>query len=226
MAKQPRTSTTGTGWDDHVLAGLITAERLGSHLAVTRSESEAMRLYEWNARAAAATIQTVGMVEVLVRNAIDRTLVSWAARRTPGATWFDVAPLDTRGLADIAGARQRATRNGRLPETHGKVIAELSFGFWRYLTASRYLAALWVPALHRAFPAGPDDLRARRKAVETHLATLGFVRNRAAHHEPIHQRDLASDLHAAIELSTRISPDAGTWITARSTLPQNITERP
>jgi hypothetical protein len=39
--------------------------------------------------------------------------------------------VDAKGLSDIAQARERATRHGRDPQAHGKVIAELSFGFWR-----------------------------------------------------------------------------------------------
>jgi len=33
----------------------------------------------------------------------------------------------------------------------GKVVAELSFGFWRFLLARRYTASLW-PALRPGFP--------------------------------------------------------------------------
>ncbi len=60
----------------------------------------------------------------------------------------------------------------------GKVVAELSFGFWRYLVASRYLTALWIPGGHLAFPNGPPDLRVRRREVETRLHNLMIVRNR------------------------------------------------
>lgn len=216
MAKQPRAAAARAGWDDHTVADLISQERLRSYLAVTRTESQALRLYEWNGRAAAATLQTVAMVEVIVRNALDRELNEWVNHRSSPLAWFDAVPLDSKGLADLVEARRRATRHGRLPEHHGKVIAELSFGFWRYLTASRYLTALWVPALHRAFAHGPADLRTRRRAVEHHLSDLGFVRNRAAHHEPIHQRDLAADLATAVELGTWISADAGAWIDAQA----------
>ncbi len=226
MSKQRRSATSHASWDDHAIADLITKERLRSYLAVTRTESEALRLYEWNGRAAAATLQTIAMVEVIVRNALDRELIDWAKRKSPRATWFDVVPLDARGLADVADARRRATRYGKLPEHHGKVIAELSFGFWRYLTASRYLAALWVPALHHAFPFGPSDLRVRREAVERHLHDLGFLRNRAAHHEPIHHRNLTVDLDAAVELGEWVSPDAGAWIAAQASLRAAIIDHP
>lgn len=68
--------------------------------------------------------------------------------------WFDVVPLDTRGKRDLRRARERASHNGRASEIHGKVIAELTVGFWRCLVESRYLTSLWVPSTHRSFPGG------------------------------------------------------------------------
>lgn len=226
MSNPPRVTVPASKREDPVLVELITRERLKSYLAVSRSDSAALRLYEWNARAAAATMQTVAMVEVIARNALDRELAGWAQRSYPGEEWFDAVPLDARGLADIVEARKRATRQGRFPERHGKVVAELPFGFWRYLTASRYLSALWVPVLHHAFPFGPTDLRVRRAAVERHLAGLGFVRNRAAHHEPIHRRDLSVDLLSAVELGGWVNPHAGAWIEAEATLRDAISSHP
>ena len=53
-----------------------------------------------------------------------------------------------------------------------------------------------------------------------------FVRNRAAHHEPIHRRDLARDLAAAVELVDWVCPHACAWVAARSPLEQLIRDRP
>lgn len=41
------------------------------------------------------------------------------------------------------------------------------------------------------------------------MKRLTVARNRAAHHEPLHQRDLYQDLDAALDLTRWISPDAG-----------------
>ncbi|MHB1063697.1 MAG: hypothetical protein ACYC1Z_04250 [Georgenia sp.] len=166
------------------------------------------------------------MTEVVVRNALDRELTAWAARKDTARDWFDLAPLDPQGRQDIAKARDRATRRGKDPEVHGKVIAELSLGFWRFLVEWRYFTTLWVPATHAAFPCGPSDLRARQRAVKDRLQRLTFVRNRAAHHEPIHRRDLAKDLNAAIELADWVCPDAGAWTRVTSTLASVMRAKP
>ncbi|MFH5209525.1 hypothetical protein ACHIPZ_15175 [Antrihabitans sp. NCIMB 15449] len=209
-------SSTGPApWSNAVIADLLTRQRLSSYLNATNSDLDrAICLYEWNTEAAAGVLSLAAMTEVVVRNAMDVSLRRWSRRHHRMETWFDHAPLDARGLADIADARSRAIK--RQPaEIHGKVIAELSFGFWRYLAGSRYLTSLWIPALRYSFPEGHPDIGRRRKDVERRLQRLAFVRNRAAHHEPIHQRKLIDDVADAVALAAWVSPDAAAWIQAK-----------
>ncbi|WIB15672.1 hypothetical protein DEJ34_00655 [Curtobacterium sp. MCPF17_050] len=176
-------------------------------------------------RASSSVLELTGIVEVVARNAMDRALRNWSERRYSSRSWFDHVPLDRQGSADLAKARSRAARHGGA-ETHGRVLAELSFGFWRYLVESRYLTALWTPALHRAFPEGPVDVLTRQRQVRARLQQLHFVRNRAAHHEPIHQRDLRRDHDYAIELLRWVSPIAAEWASATTSLPAVLDARP
>jgi hypothetical protein len=204
---------------------LLTNERMGSYFNSSSGILGAFRLYEWNMSASASVMHTVGMVEVLVRNALDKSLASWSDSRHPGVDWLTLPMLDARARADITEAKRRASqRNG--VATHGKIIAELSFGFWRYLVASRYLTGLWIPAAQHAFPHGASDPRRRRVLAEASLKSLNFVRNRAAHHEPIHRRDLTRDLLTSAEIAGRISPTARDWVLARSTLSEIMDARP
>lgn len=209
---------------ESALSDLLTRARLSSYLEVTPSLSGALELYEWNMRAAASILELTGMVEVVTRNALDRQLTRWAAGRGV-PDWPDHAPLDPRGRQDLRAASDRAGRASALP-SRGRVIAELSFGFWRYLVSSRYHASLWVPSLHRAFPSGPADLRARRREVEQRMRGLHVVRNRAAHHEPIHRRDLERDRTDAIDLLGWVDPVAATWAERTSSLRGVLEQRP
>jgi hypothetical protein len=207
----------------------LTAERLGPYLSAADQDlGAAFRLYEWNIAAAASVLATIAMTEVVVRNAMDTELRRWAVARRGGRSWLDAAPLDTQGRDDVSAARRYAHRTNRTggPVPHGKVVAELNLGFWRYLAASRYLTDLWIPALHGAFPAGPAQHRRRRAAVEDRLQRLLTVRNRAAHHEPIFRRDLHRDLTSAIEVVTWICPDSAAWIEARSTVNTVMDDKP
>lgn len=208
------------------LLPLLTAERLGSYLRVSSSTEEAIRLYEWNMAAGASVMELTGIVEVVARNALDRELRHWAETKHPGSVWFDRVPLDPKGRADVIKARSRATRNGRRDEVHGRVIAELTLGFWRYLVESRYLTSLWIPATHSAFPHGNQDLRQRQREVKSILQQLHFVRNRAAHHEPIHTRDLARDFVLALKLLGWVSSDAAEWARTTSSLPDVLRRKP
>lgn len=224
-------STQGSGaanrWTYEAVRDCLTNERLSSYLRAADDDlARAFQLYEWNMRAAAGVLSLTSMVEVIVRNALDRELVSWAGDRRSASDWFDVVPLDTRGKRDLRRARERASHNGRASEIHGKVIAELTVGFWRYLVESRYLTSLWVPSTHRSFPGGSDDLRRRQKQVAERMKRLTFVRNRAAHHEPLHQRNLDQDVQAALDLSSWVSPDAGAWVRERNVLTGTLAERP
>lgn len=208
------------------MADLLSAERLGSYLRWSMGDlRRAFDLYEWNMSASAALMHTTGMVEVVVRNAMDRSLTDLQNVRG-WESWFDQAALDARGRTDIRRARERASGYGRRPEAHGKVIAELNLGFWRYLAASRYLTSLWTPALFGAFPHGPDDKLQRQRQVDAGLRSLLLVRNRAAHHEPIHRRDLLRDLDTSISIASWVSPIAGNWVHDLSTIAEVAERRP
>lgn len=216
----------GPPHDHQALLRLMTNERLGSYLRWSGGDvSSAFALYEWNMTASAALMHTTGMVEVFVRNAMDRRLVELATKRG-WSSWLDSAPLDSRGRADIHKARGRASRSGARPELHGKVVAELTLGFWRYLAASRYLTTLWTPTLFAAFPAGPGDKRQRQRLVERHLKDLLIVRNRAAHHEPVHRRPLLRDLDTAVELTSWVDAAAGAWVADLSTIAEVVAAKP
>ena len=70
----------------------------------------------------------------------------------------------------------------------GRVVAELSLGFWVALFARGYEESLWRTALYRCF----DPTPARRQ-LHKQLNRLRRFRNRVAHHEPILSRDLQTD---------------------------------
>jgi len=211
----------------NTLRELISSERLSSYDAATGGNvNSALLLYNWNTEAAGAVMDTVGMVEVVVRNSMDRSLIAWAA--TNGhSDWFDMVRLDDRqGAKALADARYRATHNGTASEIHSKTLAETSLGFWRYLASRRYLTSLWMPALAAAFPFGAADKKARRENVDQALSKLLTDRNRAAHHEPIHRRDLNVDYASAQSLMAWIDPVALKWLNANSALPEVIGNRP
>jgi hypothetical protein len=216
-----------------VIASRLTPYRLGSYLAASGHDLlRAIELYDWNVAVSGALHEDLGRLEVVFRNALDAALVQLGASRGWPAVWYRRTQLFTgkhsrRVREGIAVARSRASRSGR-PEVHGKVIAELSFGFWRYLCTRPYLTSLWVPALAAAFPHHPDvgNPFAVRRAVDDRMQRLHFLRNRIAHHEPIHQRNLAQDHNDLLRLAGWICPDARAWVARTSGCCTVLAHRP
>jgi hypothetical protein len=210
----------------HLIRQALSPDRLAPYeQAVSGDLAAAFSLYEWNMSASAALFETLGPVEVLLRNAIHDQLVTWHARRRLPGQWYDHAGLDVQGHKDVAKAKDRATRGGRDPERLGKVIAELTLGFWRYLLAKRYQASLW-PAIVVAFAHQHDGSKVSRSAVHDDVQRLQVLRNRIAHHEPIYRRDLQQDVDTMLALISWISPDATGWVRRLSRVPTVLAQRP
>jgi hypothetical protein len=149
-------------------------------------------------------------------------LTALSVSRSTGPDWYLTLAGDfsSEACTSIADARRHATANGRT-ETAGRVVAELPFGFWRYLLASRYERTLWRTRLYHAFPG-----QGRRQAVYTKLAGIHQLRNRIAHHEPIHNRPLARLHEDALLVAEWACPGTRTWMADRSAVPRALASRP
>jgi hypothetical protein len=207
------------------LRSRLTSERLSSYdLATGGRQTESLNLYEWNMAAGAAFYASLQSFEVVLRNALDRELTRWhAAHQRPGHWYEDPArALDHRRHKDIAEARRRIRMIGR-PVTPGRIISELSLGFWRYLLTSRYEQSLWTPALIHAFPGLRPQ---RRREITERVTRLHLLRNRIAHHEPIHRRDLAADYADLLFVVGAICPQTRAWLDQTSTVQLALAQRP
>ena len=111
---------------------------------------------------------------------------------------------------------------------HSKVISELNFGFWRFLCSPRYHTTMWVPALASQFPnhASPGHAARLRADVQFRMKTLHFLRNRVAHHKPIHRRALADDAAMIFELAQWMCLETHTWMTGLTRIPSVLASRP
>lgn len=207
---------------DELLERRISSERLAPYRAACGGDLAAsLVLYAWNSRAGGAFWETIGHVEVLVRNAMHDQLTGWSTKQHAQARWYlDPGQLLTsRARDDITDARTRATRRGRA-ETPGRVVAELTLGFWRYLLAAQYDRTLWRTALYQAFPG-----ISRRRVLDI-MISLHELRNRVAHHEPVHDRPLADLYTTALDLAGWVCPDTRSWIAANSRVPAVLSTRP
>lgn len=210
----------------------LSAPRFAVYLtAASGDRGRALDLYEWNTQLSAALLRDLAHIEVGLRNAYDRALTAWwhgPAHWTLGGPHI-FAQLPRRHgsrLVDVnakpRAALQRAIDSAGGPTApSGKVLAELMFGFWRYLSSSAHEKTLWVPCLHRAFGPGTD-----RRTVDRVVGRLHDVRNRVAHHEPLLRTDVAGRLADCTYLATLINADLGQHLAATSRVSQLLTTRP
>lgn len=183
-------------------------ERLAPYRRACQGDLDrALLLYRWNSAVSAAFWEVLGHGEVVLRNAMHAELVRAHRDRGDAGSWFDDPRwwLTPRARADVAEARRRAG-SGAPP---GKVVAELSLGFWRYLLARRYAATLW-PILRHAFPFLPRGATYAR-TLEQRVADLHHLRNRIAHHESLIDIDLPGRLRRLEEVLGAINPSIRVW---------------
>jgi hypothetical protein len=93
----------------------------------------------------------------------------------------------------------------------GKVIANLSFGFWRYLSSKAHEKTLWVPYLHTAFSA-----KTNRVDIDSRVGRLHGLRNRVAHHEPLLSSNVVASLEDLLWVVERVDPSIAGYISASS----------
>jgi len=67
---------------------------------------------------------------------------------------------------------------------------------------------------------------APRRVVHQRLVNMRLLRNRIAHHEPIHYRHLAVDYDRMMAILGWISADFAAWVDARSRVPALLAIKP
>jgi len=147
-------------------------------------EVAAIQLYAWNTAIAGAFYGPLQTLEVLLRNKIHQQLGA-----SHGARWFENTQLLRDAEIQRASEAVQYLNDRNKSAAADSVVAELSFAFWVALFANVYDESIWRTDLHKLFP---QQIRDRRKLHMT-LDKLRTLRNRIAHHEPIHQRKLADD---------------------------------
>lgn len=204
---------------------LLSPARMRPYLATVPAGawSDAVALYDWNTRVGAAFFEDLHYLEVGLRNAMDITLVDYAVSLNTTDSWFSTTRihLSPGSRRVITKARDRATGGGAVPEVHGKVIAELSFGFWSSLLSDSYNRSLWAPCLKDAF-----DGQVRRQRLHAALDQMRVLRNRIAHHEPLHSRDLDADHRVLLDSAGRVAAPLRSHIESLTRVPDVLDDRP
>jgi len=203
------------------LSTLLSPTRMAPYLTAVRGGAwdggwdQALALYDWNTSVGAAFFESIHYLEVGLRNAMDQT----AGERLAPDWLSPTSPLLTpRSRRAVSVAQGHA---GGAGAPRGKVVAELPFGFWWSLLADEYNRRLWQPALRFAFE-GP----VRRRTLHAELDEVRRLRNRIAHHEPIHARALVDDYDRVVDLAGRVGRVLSDHVAATSRVPALVATHP
>lgn len=131
--------------------------------------------------------------------------------------WLDALPtlLYQNEANDVVRAKGYLT--AARSRTPGHLIGKLGFGFWVQLTSSAYSdlrptgPRRWPKPLPLAFPyrfpGKVTPTNADREMVFQRLHCIRLLRNRAAHYEPIWDRNLPQQYETVLETLGWMNPD-------------------
>lgn len=202
----------------------LSPDRLSTYvIECTGRLDDAIELYTWNSAVTAAFWEQLGYVEVVMRNTLDGRLGVRHTRRGRPGTWLDdpARELTQRAREDVATARTRVIRKGK-PPSHGQVVSELPFGFWRFLVSRAYSGSLW-PDLASGFPHAPNR---RLATVERPVKALHEFRNRLGHHQRIWAEPLLDRFREMAELIGYVDPTVALWVARTSRVQPTLALRP
>jgi len=166
---------------------IMTSARMNRYLLASGGNTrKAMTLYRKNLQLTQNLFTVISCFEVALRNAVN-------AQAVPvfGNDWLRDAAAPG-GIFDNNRCRLTCDNiNDAIGKlyiySHHKLVAELGFGFWRYIFAQHQFNATSRIML-RVFPGKPTStptIQYNNTYIFNQLARLNDLRNRMAHHEPI-----------------------------------------
>ena len=153
----------------------VTKARLSRYLTASSQDlTQAVQLYEYNVQLSEALYGILHGLEVTVRNAAHHALsASYGV-----SAWYDHASFTPYWSGVLKDAKNKVGGGKAAP---GKVVAELTFGFWVDLCSKRNHNNLWV---HRKLSAAFPNAALSRDQIHQRLK-IQALRNRISHHEPV-----------------------------------------
>jgi hypothetical protein len=166
-----------------IVKRIISKERLEPYLKKHNNDLEkALNHYKINILISQSFYPILAVLEVGLRNSIDFQL----SQKYNDDKWFDnheFVKIATRFHIDRISQARTNIFSEKKEITPGRVISELSFGFWTSLFDVRFEMTLWKN-LRLAFPNCPKEIR-KRKTMSSKFNGIRKLRNRIFHHEAI-----------------------------------------
>lgn len=162
---------------------IISRERLEPYLNYHKNDlSKAIAHYKSNILISESFYPLLAVLEIGLRNSIDYQLT----KRFNDKEWYDnrdFVKIATRFQIDRISQARTNIYSEKKEITPGRIISELSFGFWTSLFDTKFEMTLWKN-LRLAFPNCPKNIR-KRKTMSSKFNGIRKLRNRIFHHEAI-----------------------------------------
>ncbi|PQZ94876.1 hypothetical protein CQ018_05920 [Arthrobacter sp. MYb227] len=200
----------------------------------------ALELYSWNVELSVALFRDFSHLEVALRNACDKALFRRGRYVAHGADWLKsdenarlVLPTENHTQETVRKLCQKLqdardfsgyTKNSSIPR--GKILAELSFGFWKYLFTKRMRQELWEGCLNLEFRYVDRAKSVDPAKLHGDLERLARLRNRIAHHESIFDKSPQEDHDALLRMTELLGPDVDRFVRKHSTVRAVLASRP
>lgn len=181
------------------------------------NQDHAAQAYVHNMRIAESLVSIFHVLEVGLRNAVQREMV----REYKREDWYEEFKDSTNrelasSYAKVVEARASLAKRGMTPSADD-ITAELSFGFWTTLFNRKAFPEVSKP-LMRVFHHCPKNSK-DANVIRSRLNNARDLRNRCFHHEPLLWKPIYN-LHRDItEVVKWIDPALCTWIKAHDRLP-------
>ncbi len=193
----------------------ISTARLAPYLVHADNDRVmAMKRYLWNARLAKSFLYPLQMTEVTIRNSMHNAF----QQQYRTASWIFSPTFEMTTESDTSRKVAYARLSRRKPSPSADdLVASLSFDFWSNLFRDDYEQLWRTPGLLiAAFPLLPDHID--RPRIKYLVARINSLRNRIAHHEPIHLMNLPEYLKDIRELLSYLCLNTAGWVDANTTV--------
>lgn len=170
----------------------VSKPRLARYLTAYGGDwKKAQKLYLANLRISQKLYSVISVFEVALRNAVDEHYKRRFMLMTGSSEWLKTQSSTSGFLSNASLAKggfqscenvKKVIANLGMHYTHDKVVSELSFGFWKYLFATKEFAAAGSTLL-QVFVARPRGVN--HTDVYNKLDAVNRIRNRVAHHQPV-----------------------------------------
>lgn len=169
--------------NDASIENIISLERLNPYLKRHDNDfAKAIHHYKANILISEAFYPLMAIIEIGLRNNVNEQLT----RRFNTKCWYEnpefIKLVSSYQISRIEDARKSILINKK-EITSGRIISELTFGFWTSLFDSKYDKSLWKN-LRFSFPNCPKHI-IQRKTISGKFNGIRKFRNRLFHHEPI-----------------------------------------